>query len=136
MDLQELKSTINNGESEKVEFKTSFNDTVIETQHGVKKPLFEEWTQGFRVILFKEKVTDLENDLENDLKEILSEREIEILKEIKQNHKITQSRLSEIIGISPKNIRVYIKKLKDKGFLERIGPVNGGYWSINDLKNE
>jgi len=132
MDLQELKSTINNGESEKVEFKTSFNDTVIETQHGEKKPLFEEWTQGFRVILFKEKVTDLENDL----KEILSEREIEILKEIKQNHKITQSRLSEIIGISPKNIRVYIKKLKDKGFLERIGPVNGGYWSINELKNE
>jgi ATP-dependent DNA helicase RecG len=105
-------------------------------EYGVKKPLFEEWTQGFRVILFKEKVSKIENDLENDLKEILSEREIEILKEIKQNHKITQSRLSEIIGISPKNIRVYIKKLKDKGFLERIGPVNGGYWSINELKNE
>jgi hypothetical protein len=67
MDLQELKSTIKNGESEKVEFKTSFNDTVIETQHSVKKPHFEEWAQGFRVILFKEKVSKIENDLENDL---------------------------------------------------------------------
>ncbi len=105
-------------------------------EYGVKKPLFEEWAQGFRVILFKDKVSKIENDLENDLEEFLSEREIEILKEIKQNHKITQSRLGEIIGISPKNVRIYIKRLKDKGFLKRIGADKGGYWSINELKNE
>ena len=104
-------------------------------EYGVKKPLFEEWAQGFRVILFKEKVSKIENDLENDL-ENLSEREKSILEEIKQNHRITQYKLSEIIGISPKNVRIYIKRLKDKGFLKRIGADKGGYWSINELKNE
>jgi ATP-dependent DNA helicase RecG len=120
-------------------------------EYVVKKPLFEEWAQGFRVILFKEKVTDLENDLENDLKndlksdlksdlknhleETLSEREKSILKEIKLNHNITQDKLSQIIGISPKNIRIYIKSLKDKGFLKRIGSLKGGYWEVNKRYN-
>jgi ATP-dependent DNA helicase RecG len=116
-------------------------------EYGVKKPLFEEWAQGFRVILFKEKPSkiiddldndlknDLENDLENDLGEILSERENNIIVEIKQNPKITQKELSKIIGISPKNIRIYIKRLKDKGFLKRIGADKGGYWLINKHKD-
>ncbi|TNF41447.1 MAG: winged helix-turn-helix transcriptional regulator [Bacteroidetes bacterium] len=104
-------------------------------EYGVKMPLFEEWSQGFRVILFKEKVSEIKNDLENDLKENLSEREKSILKEIKQKPKITQNELSQIIGISPKNIRINIKSLKDKGFLERIGADKGGYWSVNERKN-
>ena len=105
-------------------------------EYSIPKPIFEEWGQGFRVILFKEKASkitdDLENDLENDLREILSEREKVILKEIKQNQRITQNKLSQIIGISPKNIRIYIKGLKDKGFLKRIGADKGGYWEVNE----
>ena len=108
-------------------------------EYGVKEPFFEEWMQGFRVVLFKEEISkiknDLQNDLQNDLEEILSEREKIILEEIKQNPKITQNELSQIIGISPKNIRIYIKKLKDKGFLKRIGADKGGYWSINERKD-
>ena len=105
-------------------------------EYGIRMPIFEEWGQGFRVILFKEKASkitdDLENDLENDLKEILSEREKSILEKIKQNQRITQNKLSQIIGISPKNIRIYIKSLKDKGFLKRIGADKGGYWEVNE----
>jgi ATP-dependent DNA helicase RecG len=63
---------------------------------------------------------------------MLSEREKNILEEIKQNLRITQNQLSQIVGISPKNIRIYVKRLKDKGFLKRIGPDKGGYWSVNE----
>jgi ATP-dependent DNA helicase RecG len=100
-------------------------------EYGIRMPVFEEWGQGFRVILFKEKASKIINDLENDLEEILSEREKSILEEIKQNQRITQNKLSQIIGISPKNIRIYIKSLKDKGFLKRIGADKGGYWEVN-----
>jgi ATP-dependent DNA helicase RecG len=34
------------------------------------------------------------------------------------------------IGITPKGIEWQIRKLKDSGRLERVGPKKGGYWKI------
>ena len=47
-----------------------------------------------------------------------------------RNPKITQAELSGIVGISEKNIRNNITKLKKKGLLKRIGPDKGGYWKV------
>ena len=42
--------------------------------------------------------------------------------------------MSIAIGIAKKNIENNIKKLKEKGYVERIGAAKGGYWSI--INNE
>lgn len=63
----------------------------------------------------------------------LTEREIEIITEIKKNPKISIKKLSRTISINPSAVQRYIDKLKKKGLLKRIGPTKGGYWEIFEV---
>jgi ATP-dependent DNA helicase RecG len=47
-----------------------------------------------------------------------------------ENPKVTQLEMAQQIGISSQNVRKYIVKLKEKGWLLRIGPDKGGYWKV------
>jgi len=76
----------------------------------------------------KNRFCDLEKDLENRFN--LTKNQILIVKGVLKNKKITQQLLSEIVGISQKNIRNNMKKLKENGILKRIGPKKGGYWKV------
>ena len=82
----------------------------------------------------KDLINSPENHLincpEKDLKKSkpFTGNQVRILSEIKKNPSITQKELSEIIGITEKNIRNNITKLKKQGLLRRIGPNKGGYW--------
>ena len=53
-----------------------------------------------------------------------------IMRAIKANNKVTTSELAQIVGISQRKIKENISKLKEYGFLERIGSPKGGYWKI------
>ena len=75
----------------------------------------------------------VENDLENDL-ENLSENQSKILQCIKENPYVTQTQISEFIGITPKNVRNNISRLKQLGLLVRIGPDKGGRWQVKNGK--
>ncbi len=44
--------------------------------------------------------------------------------------------MSKHIGINVRNTKLNIKKLKDLGFIERIGPAKGGYWKIIEQNND
>ena len=70
-----------------------------------------------------EKVTEKVTDKVTD-------NQYKILIEIKKNQNITTIQLSEIIDISQRKIKDNIAKLKQKGYLIRIGPAKGGYWKI------
>ena len=102
----------------------------------------EEIGDFFRIELAYQPIPDnLENDLQSDLEKDLQNRfsltdnQLKILVAVRQDRAVTQQRLSELIGITPKNIRLNMKKLKEKGLLKRIGPDKGGYWQIT-LPNE
>jgi len=47
-----------------------------------------------------------------------------------ENPTISIVQLSKKVGIAEKNIEVNIKKLKQAGILERIGPAKGGHWEV------
>ena len=47
-----------------------------------------------------------------------------------KNKTITQNQLSELVGITSKNIKNNMKQLKEKGLLKRIGPDKGAYWQV------
>ena len=60
----------------------------------------------------------------------VTENQSKILGSINENPNITTLELSKIIGISDRKIKENIKKLRDAGFLIRVGPARGGYWKI------
>ena len=49
---------------------------------------------------------------------------------IKENPEISRKKLAEIIGLTEDGIKYQLKKMQEKGILERIGPAKGGYWKI------
>jgi ATP-dependent DNA helicase RecG len=60
----------------------------------------------------------------------LTENQINILKYIQQNPRITSQKLSEILGLRSDYIRANLVKLKEKGILVRVGADRGGYWKV------
>ena len=63
--------------------------------------------------------------------EKLTKREQDILKFLKNTPEITMPQLAENLGKSRKSIAKYIKGLKDKQIIERVGSDRKGYWKIN-----
>lgn len=59
----------------------------------------------------------------------LTERQLEIMKLIKQNNKIAYREIAERLGINNSAVQTHIKKLKEKGVLNRVGGTRG-YWKI------
>jgi len=72
---------------------------------------------------------DLNRDLQKDLIK-LNKNQKRIVAEIKKNNFITQKELSKIVGITEKNIRNNIAKLKNLNIIKRIGPAKGGHWEV------
>ena len=60
----------------------------------------------------------------------VNERQKELLSYLLQDPGYTVTQLSEIISVSRKTIAGYLKALKDKGIIERIGTARNGYWKI------
>ncbi|WP_299976278.1 RNA-binding domain-containing protein [Desulfobacula sp.] len=73
-------------------------------------------------------VRNITNDVEKKIS--LSKNQILILKSIKKNRKLTQENLSEIVGITLRNIQNNMEKLKKMGALKRVGSTKGGYWKV------
>jgi len=53
-----------------------------------------------------------------------------VLEEIGKDRFVTAKRLSAVIGISERNVKANIKKLKKEQLLKRIGSDKSGYWEI------
>ena len=60
----------------------------------------------------------------------LGDNQLQIIESIKMNPYISLSQLSTIVGISQTAIENNISKLKDLGFIKRIGPAKGGHWEV------
>ena len=54
----------------------------------------------------------------------------EILELITENPQITLSELADILKMTRRGIDKNIKKLKEQGFIRRVGPDKGGYWEV------
>ena len=69
--------------------------------------------------------------IENYLKDKnLSNNMNKIMIELYKNPRITGSQLKEFVGISETSIDNNIKKLKNLGYIVRVGAKKIGYWSI------
>ena len=101
------------------------------------KRLFEVTFQrpDLQINSYKRRVIDgkgfehIRKDLQKDLIKLNKNQKI-IVAEMKKNNFITQKELSKIVGITEKNIRNNIAKLKNLNIIKRIGPAKGGHWEV------
>ena len=78
-------------------------------------------------------VNDTINDTINDTTS-LTKTEIKILELLKKEPNITISAVTEIVSLTGRTVKRHIKRLKEKGYIKRIGANKNGYWVI--LKNK
>ena len=62
--------------------------------------------------------------------EKVTEKEKFVLSLIENNNNMTIGEIVENMRISRKSVNAYIKQLKEKGLLKRVGPDKGGHWEI------
>ena len=101
------------------------------------KRLFEVTFQrpDLQINTYKRRVIDgkgfehARKDLQKDLKK-LNKNQKRIVAEIRENNFITQKELSKIVGITEKNIRNNIAKLKNLNIVKRVEPAKGEHWEV------
>ena len=93
---------------------------------GKQKPDFEILGDGFRVTFY----SDANIDKNITINITLNKTQRKIMNLMIANPKITAEMLSAEIGITARNIKSNIKKLKDTGIIERVGSNKAGDWVV------
>lgn len=62
---------------------------------------------------------------------ILNDKQKRIIEIIKVNPKISRKELAKAMGINTSAIQKHFGKLKDVGYIRRIGPDFGGHWEVS-----
>ena len=79
------------------------------------------------------RVSDRVNEKVNEGVNIhVNDRQKELLSYLVQDPGYTVSQLSEMMQVSRKTIAGYLKALKDKEIIERVGSARNGYWKVLD----
>lgn len=60
----------------------------------------------------------------------LSEKTIDVLEAIKNNLHHNANEIGEQIGLSERQVKTYITKLKQLGLIVRVGSNKTGYWRV------
>lgn len=60
----------------------------------------------------------------------LNKNQLMIIELIKANPKITMNEMTKKLNITIDGIKYNLRKLKNNGTIERVGPDNGGYWNL------
>lgn len=121
----------------------------VAKEYGLLEPKFQEFDNMFRVELFR---SSLPMTLENKSIGETSEKhrrnigetsekqetvdfnstQLEILKLLMENNRLSAVKLAEKIGVASRNIENNIKKLKELDILVRHGSPKNGYWEVID----
>lgn len=55
-----------------------------------------------------------------------------VLRVLATNGRATAPRIAEVLGVSERTVRRSFKRLREYGFIERIGSDKAGYWRVLD----
>lgn len=85
---------------------------------------------GDIMILFKAPKDRIVHSVTREVTDQLTDTELQILGLIEEDPAYTSSVLAEKLSLSRKTIALWLKKLKEKNIIERIGSDRKGYWKI------
>ena len=102
-------------------------------EYGAPPPLFDYDASGLMLTIsadpLRAKAIVGENFGEN-FGENLSEHQKRILELLRHDPRMTARALASQVGITARGIELNIAKLKDLGFLTRVGASKGGHWEV------
>ena len=113
--------------------------TNIESkEYGLIEPKIQEFDNMFRVELYRNSAIGeaSEKHRRNIGEKTLGDTQQKIILLLKEDNKLSASKLAERIGVASRNIEANIKKLKDLGILIRHGSPKNGYWQIVEEEND
>ncbi len=105
-------------------------------EYGIREPEFLEIGDSFRVNLYRPSYY-MKSSPKSSPKSSMEELNItqqKIIEILIDNPKVTQSFLSEQLGITTRAVKKNMKELIDRDILERIGSARKGYWNIKKEK--
>ena len=123
-------------------------------EYGLMEPKIQEFDNMFRVELYRNSAIGETSEKhrrnigetsekhrrnigEASEKKTLGDTQQKIILLLKEDNKLSASKLAERIGVASRNIEANIKKLKDFGILIRHGSPKNGYWQIvEDKEND
>ena len=122
-------------------------------EYGLLEPKFQEFDNMFRVELFRDSLPmTLENKSIGETSEKhrrnigeasekqetvdFNSTQLEILKLLMENNRLSAVKLAEKIGVASRNIENNIKKLKELDILVRHGSPKNGYWEVIDCSEK
>lgn len=88
-------------------------------EYGLPKPELIDFDGDFRVNMYR-----------NTEDKKVTEKENEVLLLLNENSSYTMIKLAEKLNISRKTVAVRLKKLREKGVIERVESDRKGYWNI------
>lgn len=74
--------------------------------------------------------SDVAENVAENVAEKLTVRQKRILSLIRENHKISASKIAEILLITSRTTQRDLTVLKEKNIIKRVGPDKGGHWEI------
>ena len=99
---------------------------------GLPEPIFQI-TDGFTLTIPRLTATVTTTPsvgLGEKLGEKLGETRATIMKAMRDNPRVTVTKLAEILGISTTAVEKNIQYLKSQGYVKRHGPAKGGHWEV------
>ena len=101
-------------------------------KYGIPAPIFNYDFASFSIEFQPEKLETIPEELPKKPEIFLTDNQKGIIELIKENESITRAMLSEKMNVSEKTISANIKKLKERGFLIRIGSDSIGKWKVTE----
>ena len=83
-------------------------------------------TDGSRHVTFAERSIAAAHKLD------MTQTDEYVLQVLTTNGRATAARIAQVLGVSERTVRRSFKKLREYGFIERIGSDKAGYWSVNE----
>ena len=91
---------------------------------------YEETDQGAVPNKVQDRVHDKLHDKLHDKFPELSGKAINVLEVIKANSSFNAAMIGEQVGLSERQVKTYITKLKQVGLIVRVGSNKTGYWKV------
>lgn len=98
-------------------------------EYGLPKPELVDFDGDFRVNMYRKRDTDI--GIQSRVNDKVNNEVNDLLDYLKIHPEYTVTQFAEHFEVSRKTIAARLRKLKEKGYIERVGSSRKGYWKAN-----
>lgn len=125
--IEKIVSGMKKAKMDAPEFRSDLSGMFVTFRR--KKEIVAMWNGKEENTGVDEKVVD---KVAEKVVEKVTENQQTIMQEIRKKPFVTAFELSEILGISLRKTQENMRKLREAGFIRRVGPDKGGHWEVID----